>query len=107
MKRVTLHAVFPGFLVILFLAFTLVSCIRNRLKNKRPNIILIRADGPDGEYLTDRLTEEAMRFIEKHAGQPFFLYLPHFAVHTPGQALDGQSIVPLFRGKKQWKNVKW
>lgn len=45
-------------------------------------------DGPDGEYLTDRLTEEAMRFIENHTGQPFFLYLSHFAVHTPIQAKE-------------------
>lgn len=43
-------------------------------------------DGPEGEYLTDRLTNEALRFIEDNADQPFFLYLPHFAVHTPIQA---------------------
>ena len=39
-----------------------------------------------GEYLTDRLTTEACRFIEDHADQPFFLYLSHYAVHTPIQA---------------------
>jgi len=44
------------------------------------------ADGPKGEYLTDRLTEEALKFIEAHRDQPFFLYLPHYAVHTPLQA---------------------
>jgi len=43
-------------------------------------------DGPPGEYLTDRLTTEALRFIEKTADQPFFLYLPFYAVHTPLQA---------------------
>ncbi len=43
-------------------------------------------DGPEGEYLTDRLTHEALRFIQDHADQPFFLFLPHFAVHTPIQA---------------------
>lgn len=42
--------------------------------------------GPDGEYITDRLGDEAVRFIREHAAQPFFLYLPHFAVHTPIQA---------------------
>ncbi len=41
---------------------------------------------PDGEYLTDRLTTEAEKFIDKHKDKPFFLYLPHFAVHTPLQA---------------------
>lgn len=38
------------------------------------------------EYLTDRLTTEAERFIESHRGRPFFLYLCHFAVHIPLQA---------------------
>jgi arylsulfatase A-like enzyme len=42
--------------------------------------------GPNGEYITDRLTDEAMTFIRDHRDQPFFLYLPHFAVHTPIQA---------------------
>jgi arylsulfatase A len=39
-----------------------------------------------GEYLTDRLATEAERFIEQHRDRPFFLYLPHYAVHTPLQA---------------------
>lgn len=41
---------------------------------------------PDA-YLTDRLTVGAQRYIEKHhvdhPEQPFFLYMPHYAVHTP------------------------
>jgi arylsulfatase A-like enzyme len=44
-------------------------------------------DGPEGEYLTDRLTDEAIRFIED-ADRPYFLYLSHFAVHTPVQAKE-------------------
>ncbi|MBT5477679.1 MAG: sulfatase [Verrucomicrobia bacterium] len=40
-------------------------------------------DAPDGEYLTDRLTDEALGFIENNKDQPFFLYLAHFAVHDP------------------------
>ena len=43
-------------------------------------------DGPAGEYLTDRLTNEALKFIEANKSKPFFLYLPHYAVHTPLQA---------------------
>jgi arylsulfatase A-like enzyme len=43
-------------------------------------------DGPPGEYLTDRLTTEACRFISAHRDRPFFLYLPHYTVHTPIQA---------------------
>ena len=39
--------------------------------------------GDDKEYLTDRLTDEAERFIEANRDRPFFLYLCHFAVHIP------------------------
>lgn len=39
----------------------------------------------EGDYLTDRLTDEALKFIDKHSRQPFFLYLSHFAVHDPIQ----------------------
>ena len=45
-------------------------------------------DGPQGEYLTDRLTDEALAFIERSKAQPFFLYLPHYGVHTPLEAKD-------------------
>lgn len=41
---------------------------------------------PDGEYLTDRLAAEAEQFIAKNKDKPFFLYLPHYAVHTPLRA---------------------
>jgi arylsulfatase A-like enzyme len=39
--------------------------------------------GTEGEYLTDRVTSEALKYIEKNKDQPFFLYLSHFAVHDP------------------------
>lgn len=42
-------------------------------------------DGEDGEYLTDRLTDEAIRLIDS-SEEPFFLYFPFYAVHTPLQA---------------------
>ena len=40
-------------------------------------------EGPEGEFLGDRLTSEALKFIESNKDKPFFLYLPHYAVHTP------------------------
>ena len=43
-------------------------------------------DGPEGEYLTDRLTDEALKFIDANRTQPFFLYLTHYAVHVPIEA---------------------
>ncbi len=42
-------------------------------------------EGKPGEHLTDRLGEEAVKWIESVKDKPFFLYLPHFAVHTPIQ----------------------
>ncbi|MFB6219555.1 MAG: sulfatase, partial [Halobacteriaceae archaeon] len=44
------------------------------------------ADGPEGEYLTDRLGREAAALIEDHSGGPFFMNLDFYAVHTPIQA---------------------
>ena len=44
------------------------------------------SDGPEGEYLTDRLTDEAIRLIRQPSDQPFFLNLWHYTVHTPIQA---------------------
>ncbi|MDP8244902.1 MAG: sulfatase [Candidatus Hinthialibacter antarcticus] len=44
------------------------------------------SDGPEGEYLTNRLTDDAVAFIETNKDRPFFLYLSHYAVHTPIQA---------------------
>lgn len=47
------------------------------------------ADGPEGEYLTDRLTDEAIALIRQNSEaseQPFFLNLWYYSVHTPIQA---------------------
>jgi arylsulfatase A-like enzyme len=39
-------------------------------------------DGIEGQYLTDRLTDEAIALIRSGA-EPFFLFLPYYAVHIP------------------------
>lgn len=54
-------------------------------------------DGPKGEYLTDRLTDHAVKFIEDNRDNPFFLYLTHYAVHTPIQGKD--NLVEKYEGK--------
>jgi len=48
-----------------------------------PYKIATLPDGPQDEFLTDRLTDEAVKFITKNQAKPFFVYLPHYAVHTP------------------------
>jgi arylsulfatase A len=44
---------------------------------------LAEKGGQPGEYLSDRLTDEALRFMETNQDKPFFLYLAHYAVHSP------------------------
>jgi arylsulfatase A-like enzyme len=39
-------------------------------------------------YLTEAFGREAVSFVQRHADQPFFLYLSFNAVHTPMQATD-------------------
>ncbi len=39
--------------------------------------------GSEGEYLTDRLTDEAIRIIANAGEQPFFLNMCYYTVHTP------------------------
>lgn len=43
-------------------------------------------DGPKGEYITDRLTDEVIKFVKEKKESPFFVYLSYYAVHLPMQA---------------------
>ena len=52
----------------------------------------------DKEYLTDRLTDEALKFIDDNKARPFFLYLPHYTVHIPLQAKE--ELIERYRKKK-------
>ena len=55
-------------------------------------------DGSKGEYLTDRLTNEAISFIQKSRDTTFFLYLPYYTVHTP--LMGKSSLIEKFKKKK-------
>jgi arylsulfatase A-like enzyme len=53
----------------------------------------------DSAYLTNRLTDEALKYIEKNKDKPFFLYLSHFAVHDP---IEGRAdLVKKYKAKLQ------
>lgn len=54
-------------------------------------------DGPAGEYVTDRLTDEALKFIEREKEHPFFLYFSQYAVHIPLEAKP--ELVAKYRAK--------
>ncbi len=50
--------------------------------------------GDDQDRLTERYTDEALKFIQENRARPFFLYLPHTAVHVPihpGKKFQGRS----------------
>ncbi len=51
-----------------------------------------------GEYLTDREADEAVKFIRRYKDKPFFLYMAHYAVHTP---IQGKAdLVAKYKAKK-------
>ena len=56
-------------------------------------------DYPKGQYLADFLTDKAVDFIGRNKAKPFFLYLPHFGVHSPHDAKP--ELVAKFKNKKQ------
>lgn len=56
-----------------------------------------RTPQPREQYLADFITERATDFIRRHAEEPFFLYVPHFAVHAPHEAKD--ELIQRFRRK--------
>ncbi len=71
-------------------------------------------DGPEGEYLTDRLTHEAMSLLEefdKKPDVPFLLFMSYYTVHTPIQAK--QELKKQYQEKKKgnpdplWKNCAY
>ncbi len=51
-----------------------------------PHHLTFLKNGPEGEYLTDRLTNETIKFIKENHHQPFFVLLSYHTVHTPLQA---------------------
>lgn len=58
-------------------------------------------DGPKGEYLTDRLTQETINFIKDNKKSPFFVYLAYYSIHTPIQAK--QKTIQKYKKKKKTK----
>ena len=53
-----------------------------------PYKIKTLSDGPEGEYITDRLTNEAIKYIEDNVDSPFLMCMWHYAVHSPWQAKE-------------------
>ena len=58
--------------------------------------------GREGEYLTDRLTDEAISIIASSRKQPFFVNLCYYTVHTP---IEGKAMVAAKYESKMEKNL--
>jgi arylsulfatase A-like enzyme len=52
----------------------------------------------EGEYLTNRLTDEVSRIIKEHEDTSFFVFFNYYAVHTPIQGVD--SLVEKYKQKE-------
>jgi len=71
---------------------------------RKPPLPLVRDDRvietvspKDQNRITERYTEEALSFIRNNKDKPFFLYLPHTAVHVPihpGHKFQGKAATP-------------
>jgi arylsulfatase A-like enzyme len=58
-------------------------------------------EGKEGEYLTDRITDETIKYLENHSNvepkQPFLAYVSHYAIHEPLEAK--QEYIEKFQNK--------
>ncbi|WP_395739350.1 sulfatase [Prosthecobacter sp.] len=63
-----------------------------------PYKIATLPDGPKDEFLSDRLADEAVKFIEKNKEKPFYVYLPHYGVHTP--IMGKPEVIAKYQAKK-------
>ncbi|WP_321373314.1 sulfatase [uncultured Draconibacterium sp.] len=61
-------------------------------------------DRLEGEYLTDRLGDEAVKFIEQNKEKPFFLNLATYTVHTPLRA--PKKIVDKYNGNTYYAMIE-
>ncbi|MFT5127666.1 MAG: arylsulfatase A [Rhodothermales bacterium] len=70
----------------------------------RKNVENIPPGGKKGDFLTDRLTDEALKIIDEWKAEPFFLHFAYYAVHTP--VMGKPEYVEYFKNKASGKNHK-
>jgi arylsulfatase A-like enzyme len=61
-------------------------------------------DGPEGEYIVDRLADEAVKFIAENKDRPFFLNLWNYGVHGPWG--HKEEYTKVFANKKDPRGVQ-
>ncbi|MEW4922696.1 sulfatase [Algibacter sp. 2305UL17-15] len=77
----------------------------NTKKNGKPakyDVPNVKEDGKVGDYISDMLTSEAIKFIENNPkNKPFLAVLAYYSVHTPLEAKEEDKL----RNKKQLKTI--
>jgi len=66
----------------------MVDRSKGHLRFFSPHHLTFMENGPEGEYLTDRLTNETIKFIEENKEEQFFAFLSFHTVHTPLQVKE-------------------
>ncbi|MCB1070100.1 MAG: sulfatase-like hydrolase/transferase, partial [Kiritimatiellae bacterium] len=81
-------------------SYFLDSPVRNEAQRMMRNADYIEASG----YLTEFLTEEALRFMTEESDKPFFLYLSYTAPHAPMEPKpEDEAQFPEIKGEKRRK----
>ena len=70
---------------------------------EKGNTVENPVDGKEGDYLNDRLTDEALNYIEKQKSNPFLLVMAHYAVHTPLEAPE--PLIEKYKKKLSGKGI--
>ncbi|TLX72776.1 sulfatase [Labilibacter sediminis] len=74
-------------------------------KGKKAPIEGLDEGAEEGEYLTDRITDETIKWLKGHVqdkpDQPFFAYISHYAVHEPFHAKEEH--IQMFKDKLKGK----
>jgi arylsulfatase A-like enzyme len=73
-------------------------------RSGRPDWWLDNANDPEEGYTTDLITRHSINFIERHRDEPFFLYVPHLAIHFPWQ---GPQDPPHRQAGTEYYDDKW
>lgn len=71
----------------------------NQLGNITYHLPYMKSIGSEGDYLTDLLTSEAIKFIESNKDTPFFLYLSFYTVHIP--LMGKEKLIKKYQAKSE------
>jgi len=78
----------------------------NTQRNGKPakyNVPNVEEDGKEGDYISDMMTDETIRFMKENSKEPFMAVLAYYSVHTPLEA----KVEDKARNEAQLKGMKF